>query len=171
MHFARFSSFILKQFLCVFHLLARQIIDKCQSSTYIQNCDVYLFVCLGFFVTLQNFTLVWRRHQYRWRATNFYPYSALMAIEHWGFFSVLHLVWHGPTLSNGHLRGPVTLTPVAERLAVELSLTVLTTDVCPDLGSNPDLPHARWTLYHYGTVAWNIANRSSNYWVFYFLDR
>ena len=26
---------------------------------------------------------------------------------------------------NGHLRGPVTLTPVAEYLAVELSLTVL----------------------------------------------
>ena len=27
---------------------------------------------------------------------------------------------HGPTVYNGHLRGPVTLTPVAERLAVEL---------------------------------------------------
>ena len=25
---------------------------------------------------------------------------------------------------NGHLRGPVTLTPIAERLAVELSLPV-----------------------------------------------
>ena len=28
---------------------------------------------------------------------------------------------------TGHLRGPMTLTPVAERLAVELSLPVLTT--------------------------------------------
>ena len=28
---------------------------------------------------------------------------------------------------TGHLRGPVTLTPIAERLAVELSLPVFTT--------------------------------------------
>ena len=31
-----------------------------------------------------------------------------------------------------------TLTPVAARLAVELSLPVLTTYVCSDRGSNPD---------------------------------
>ena len=30
-------------------------------------------------------------------------------------------------INNGRLRGPVTLTPVAERLAVELSLPVLMT--------------------------------------------
>ena len=30
------------------------------------------------------FSLIWRRHQYRWRATNFDLYSALMAIEQWG---------------------------------------------------------------------------------------
>ena len=30
-----------------------------------------------------------------------------------------HLLQQGPTVYNGHLRGPVTLTPVAERLAVE----------------------------------------------------
>ena len=35
-----------------------------------------------------------------------------------------HLLRHGPTVYNGHLRGPVTLAPVAERLAVELSLPV-----------------------------------------------
>ena len=33
-------------------------------------------------------------------------------------------------LYNGHLRGPVTLTPIAERLEVELSLPVFTTFVC-----------------------------------------
>ena len=42
--------------------------------------------------------------------------------KQWGFFNVPHLLWHGPTLCNGHLRGPVTLTPVAKRLAVELPL-------------------------------------------------
>ena len=46
-------------------------------------------------------------------------------------------------LPFGHLGGPVTLTLVAERLAVELSLPFFTTQVCRDRGSNPDLPHAR----------------------------
>ena len=45
-----------------------------------------------------------------------------MAIEHWGFFSVPHLLWHGASVYNGHLRGPVILTPIAERFKVELSL-------------------------------------------------
>ena len=42
-----------------------------------------------------------------------------------------HLLRHGLTVYNGHLRGPVTLTPVAERLAVELSLPVATGDRTP----------------------------------------
>ena len=34
-----------------------------------------------------------------------------------------HQLWHGASIHNeGHLRGPVTLTPVAERFAVELPL-------------------------------------------------
>ena len=64
-----------------------------------------------------------------------------------------HPLRHGPTVYNGHLRGPLTLTPVAERLAVELSLPVFTTQVCRDLGLNPDLLHARRTLYLYATAA------------------
>ena len=65
-----------------------------------------------------------------------------MAFEQCGFFNVPHLVRHGPTLYNGHLRGPVTRTPVAKRLAVELLLPVFTTMVCRDRESNPDLTHA-----------------------------
>ena len=38
------------------------------------------------------------------------------------FFSMPHLLSQGASVYNGHLRGPVTFTPVAERLAVELSL-------------------------------------------------
>ena len=45
-----------------------------------------------------------------------------MAIEQWGFFSVPHLLRHRASVYNGHLRGPLTLTPIAERLAVDLSL-------------------------------------------------
>ena len=40
--------------------------------------------------------------------------------------TVPHLLWHGASVYNGHLRRPVTLTPIAERLAVELSLPVFT---------------------------------------------
>ena len=39
-------------------------------------------------------------------------------------------------LYNGHLRGSMTLTPNAERLAVELSLPLLTTSVCRAWDSN-----------------------------------
>ena len=78
----------------------------------------------------------------RVKGCNFDLCSALMAIEQWGFFNV-ELLRHGPTVYNGHLRGHVTLTPlpssvwpVAERLAVELSLPVFTTYVCQDRGSS-----------------------------------
>ena len=86
---------------------------------------VCLFVCLGFFVQLGNFSLIRRRYHCQWRAENF---DQLVAIEQWGFFSVPHLLWHGASvyMYNGHLRGPVTLAPIAERLAVELSLPVFT---------------------------------------------
>ena len=77
-------------------------------------------------------------------------------IEQWGFFNVPHRLRHGPTVYNGHLRGPVTLTPVAERLAVELSLPVFTNRVCRDRESNPDLPHTRRTLYLY--ARWSFSD-------------
>ena len=44
---------------------------------------------------------------------------------HWAvFIKVPPLLWHGASIYNGHLWGPVTLTPIALRLAVELSLPV-----------------------------------------------
>ena len=48
----------------------------------------------------------------------------------------LHVLLHGSALYNGHILGPVKLTPVAERLAVELSLRVLKTWVSAYRGSN-----------------------------------
>ena len=35
-----------------------------------------------------------------------------------------HFLWHGASVNNGHLRGPVTLTSIAERLEVEISVSV-----------------------------------------------
>ena len=47
-----------------------------------------------------------------------------------------HLLLHMASVYNGHLQGPLTLAPIAERLTVELSLPVYTNKVCCDLGSN-----------------------------------
>ena len=58
--------------------------------------------------------------------------------DHWTVrdFSVLYVLWHGASVYNGHLRGTITLTTVAERLEKELSLLVFTTYVCSDRDSN-----------------------------------
>ena len=45
-------------------------------------------------------------------------YARYLAIEQWGFYCVPHPPWHGSSVYNGHLRGPVTLAPVVERLTV-----------------------------------------------------
>ena len=89
----------------------------CKMRLWMWIIFYVVFVCLGFIVSLENFSHIWRRHHYRWRAANFYLCLALMAIEQWGFFSVPHLVWHGASVYNDHLRRPVTLTLIAERLS------------------------------------------------------
>ena len=103
-------------------------------------------ICLGFFVPLENFSLVWRRQHCRRRGSNFDICLALMATEKRGFFSVPHLLCHRASVYNVHLRGPVTITPIAERLTVELLLPVFTTQVCRDWDSNTQPPLARRTL-------------------------
>ena len=60
-----------------------------------------LFACC--FVRLENFSLIWRSHQYRWKAADFDLCSALMAIEQWGIFSLPYLMGHGTSVYNGHL--------------------------------------------------------------------
>ena len=64
---------------------------------------VCLFACLEIFVPLENFSLPWRRHHYRWKAGNFELCSELMVIEKWGFISVPHLLWHGASVCYCHL--------------------------------------------------------------------
>ena len=106
---------------------------------------IVLFVCVF------TYSLLWKRHHYRWRAANIDLYSALMAIEQWGLFSVPDLQWHGASV---HLRGPVTLARTCFRaLAVKLSLLVLTTYVYRARESNPDLPHVRRTPYNWANAA------------------
>ena len=69
-----------------------------------------------------------------------------MANEQWGFFIVPHLLWHGPTLYNGHF---------SEDLAVELAVTTCFNNLGlsqPGTGSNLDLPHARQIFFHEATA-------------------
>ena len=90
-----------------------------------------LFACLfGVNLPLDDFSLIWRRHHYRWRTLNFDLYLAFMAIEQWGFY--IDKLWHCDKTNGIKLEWSSprtgTLTPVAERLAVELSLPVFRSD-------------------------------------------
>ena len=90
-----------------------------------KSFEFCMFVCLfvwSFFVPVENFSPIWRQHHQRWRAANFDLCSALLASEQWGFVGVAHLLWHGASVYNAHLRGHVTLIPYAGRLAVDVSL-------------------------------------------------
>ena len=95
------------------------------------------FLCLQFFVPFESFPLTWRRHYCPWRAAN-----VLSMLGTYGYRAVPQLLGHGESVYNGHFRGPVTLTPIAERLAVELSLPVLMTWVWRGFDSNTQ-PSAR----------------------------
>ena len=85
---------------------------RCKTQTFVSYMDhtfksiiVCLFICLGYFVPLENFSYIWRLHHCRWRAANFDLCPALMVIEQWEFFSVPHLLWHGASICNDYLRG------------------------------------------------------------------
>ena len=85
--------------------------------------DLFGFFLFGVFRPTRELFTHMRRHHDRVRAAFFllilgtHGYSS---IEQWGFFDVPHLLWRGTTVYNGHLWGSMTLTPVAEHLAVEL---------------------------------------------------
>ena len=129
---------------------------NCKKGMENSKSKIVMFVCLGgvYRPTREFFTHM-ETSPLPVKAANFdlCSWPSLMAIEQWGFFNISHQLWHGPTLYTGLLRGPVTLKPVAERLAVELSLPVFTTQVYRERGSNPNLLHARRTLYLFATAA------------------
>ena len=82
-----------------------------------------LFVCLEFFVPLERIFPSYGNVTIADEGLQIWPMLGThMAIELWGFLSVPHLLWHGASIYNGHIGGPVTLTPIAKHL--ELSLPV-----------------------------------------------
>ena len=104
------------------------------------NSRFHLMFVKVLFVPLENCSLRWRWHYYRCRATNFDLFSALSVIDQKGFSGAPHLLWHRTYIYDGHLRGPMTLSLVAERQTVELSLPVLTTYICRGWDSNTQPP-------------------------------
>ena len=101
--------------------LSSSFFKKFINSRVVYCLFVCLFVCLGFFVPLENLLLIWRRHYYRWRATTYFDIcSALKDIEQW---ATCHTYCDTGQMFiyNGYFRGSVKLTPIAERMAVELS--------------------------------------------------
>ena len=81
-----------------------------------------LVFCL--YVPMENFSLIWRRHHYWWRASTFFTYTR----HSWQMNSEGSLACH-TYCDTGHPFKMVISedpwhTPVAERLAVELSLLV-----------------------------------------------
>ena len=79
----------------------------------------------------------------------FWP-TLTYAIEQWRFFYVIHLLWHGPTPYNRHLRGPAIYTRTFDCGTVNTCFNDFHAGVS-DRQSNPDLTHSRRTLYHYAT--------------------
>ena len=73
----------------------------------------------------EKFSLIWRPYHYWSGASNWGLNSIIRALGQWRFFSVPNSLLHGSTIYKGHLTGPVTLEPVVEHLAVELSYLFL----------------------------------------------
>ena len=79
---------------------------------------------MGIFHSYGNVTITCEGLQILIYALHSWPLSIAVRV-----LSVPHLPWYGASVYDGHFRGPLILTPVAERLTVELSLPVFTTYV------------------------------------------
>ena len=111
-----------------------------QGKSGQKNKYILLMCCFFSFWFVLGFTFHSRifhsSSQYRLRVQilPFARHSWPLSNDLW--FSFPHLLWHRASVCNGHYRGPATLNPVAERLAVELSLGVFTVNVSGGWDSN-----------------------------------
>ena len=58
---------------------------------------VYFFVCLGFYVPLDNLALM-GMSPLPMKGIKFWPFSEHIAMEQLGFFGVPRLLWHGSSV-------------------------------------------------------------------------
>ena len=91
---------------------------------YTKMYNIGWFVCLfGVYCPTREFLTQMETSPLPAKGCKFWP--MLGTYGHWAVR--VHLLQHGPTVYNGHLRGTVSLTPNAERLALGLLLPVSTT--------------------------------------------
>ena len=85
----------------------------------------WIFDCLffGVFCHTREFYIYLETSPFLVKCCKFWPTLGTYGHWNWGFFSMPRLLWHGVSVYNGHIRGSLTLTPNAESLSVELSLT------------------------------------------------
>ena len=122
--------------------------SQCRPMSPCMVLFVYLFV-LGFYRVTQEFFTHIETSPLPLKGSKFGICSASMAIEVWGFFNVPNLLWQRVSVNNGHLLGPVTLTPVEERLALYGGVTTCVYSV-----------HLSWLGFEQPTVC--LRGESSN---------
>ena len=77
-----------------------------QVTPYLCNNIMHSFdICLFVWVFCPNGEFFTHMETSTTSAANFNLYSALMGIEQLGLLRVQHLMWHGISLTNDHLRG------------------------------------------------------------------
>ena len=122
----------------IFHLLLLVCL------VFFDNIDIpWLFVCLGFFFTLEIFSLIWKRHwlqilPYAW-------HSVLLSSEGPFAFHIYCYTGHPFIIVISYIVRPVTLTPIAERVAMVLSPPVFTRSVAAGIRT-PNLSLAGRTI-------------------------
>ena len=89
----------------------RRLVDIMKSVIQRSVC---LFACLfGVFRPTGEFFTHLETSWLPVKGCSFWPILALIAIKQWGYLSVPHLLWHGASVYDGHLREPVKLTPIS----------------------------------------------------------
>ena len=127
--------------------LDSQQIVTCRKYLPLKPTDIWCIFAYHSFPSLYFFESSTRHDQittFFWRIRHSLPVSNKVSLN-----SVPHLLWYRTSvyMFTSEL-GPMTLTPVAKRLTVELSLPVLTTWAYRGQEHRtPNFPHARQTLY------------------------
>ena len=111
------------------HLIKTRSLDPLPIDHYRRGSDLLwadqricfcccLFGLLGIFSPTREFFTHMETSPLPVNGCKFWPMLGTLATEQWGFFSLPYLQWHGASVYNGHHRGLVTFTLVAERVTM-----------------------------------------------------
>jgi hypothetical protein len=118
-------------------------------ETYIGGMRIDYFL---FYVSLKNFSLVWRRRHYRWRAAKFRLLLGAQAFEQWGIFIVPHQLWCWPRFFRSHPKDHSNQSPLTNCMGMQRTY------------SNPD-PHGvkPETIYREEIMHWPPTSKLANF--------